>query len=55
MFRPVLAGLWQHRDLLDDTFTFRDLLDAHELLDVRLENDRRINAWKAAQQKPHGS
>ena len=37
------AGLWQQHELWDGTYTFSDLLDAHELLDVRYENERRAN------------
>jgi hypothetical protein len=43
-FRPVLAGLWRHAELFDGTYTLEDLFDAHELLDVREENDRRMKA-----------
>ena len=38
----MLAGIWAHKDLIGDVFTFDDLLDVHELLDVKAENERRL-------------
>lgn len=46
--RPVMAGLWRHKDVIRDVFTVDDLLDAHEMLDLRNENERR--AREAAEQ-----
>lgn len=46
MYGPVMAGFWSHKDLVEDVFTFEDLLDATEMLQVRAENDFR--AAKAA-------
>ena len=39
----MLGGLWTHRDIVDDIFTLDDLLDAHEILQVRNENQFRAN------------
>jgi len=36
-----VAGFWSHRDLIEDVFTLDDLLDAHEILQVRAENEWR--------------
>jgi hypothetical protein len=44
-----MAGFWTHRDIIDCVFTLDDLLDAHEILQVRQENERR--AHDAAQQR----
>jgi hypothetical protein len=41
LFRPVFAGLWTHADIAKDTFSFVDLIDAHEFLDVQTENKAR--------------
>jgi hypothetical protein len=41
--------LWSHRDLVAETFSFEDLLDAHELLDYKAENERRIELFKQEQ------
>ena len=49
LFRPVVAGIWTHREAIDGTFTFADLLDAHEMLDVKAANEMRYHAWKQAQ------
>lgn len=40
----MAAGLWQQHQLSDGTYTFEDLVDVHELLDVRAENERRVRA-----------
>ncbi|MDY6148958.1 MAG: hypothetical protein SPI35_08090 [Porphyromonas sp.] len=40
-FAPVAAGLWRQHELSDGTYDFDDLLDAHEMLEVRAEN-----AWR---------
>lgn len=44
-----MAGFWSHRDLVDGVFTLDDLLDAHEMLEVKHENERR--AYEAAKQR----
>ncbi|MFC3768360.1 DUF6889 family protein [Paenibacillus sp. GCM10012303] len=49
VYAPVIAGFWTHRDLIDGVFTLDDLLDAHEMLEVRHENERR--AYEAARQR----
>jgi hypothetical protein len=41
-----MAGLWKQREAWDGTYTFNDLLDIHEALDVRDENERRARAAK---------
>lgn len=41
LFTPVLAGIWRQHELWDGTYSLEDLLDAHELLAVRQENERR--------------
>ncbi len=41
LFAPVAAGLWRQRELYDGTYTFSDLADAHELMQVQAENARR--------------
>ncbi|WP_441509249.1 DUF6889 family protein [Bosea sp. 2YAB26] len=44
-----MAGFWSHRDVVDGVFTLDDLLDAHEILEVKYENSER--AREAAQQR----
>lgn len=44
----MAAGLWTHREAIGDAFTFEDLLDAHELLDVREQNEADYRKWQAA-------
>jgi hypothetical protein len=47
----MLAGIWSHRETIDGvTFTFADLLDAHEILDVRERNEAEYRAWRKAQE-----
>jgi hypothetical protein len=49
LFRPVFAGIWTHAQAIDGSFSFLDLLDAWELLDVRAENEAR--ARESAEQQ----
>ncbi|EHL08975.1 hypothetical protein HMPREF0322_00398 [Desulfitobacterium hafniense DP7] len=37
-----MAGVWRQHEVWDGTYTFSDLLDAHEWLMVKAENERRI-------------
>ena len=41
--------MWSQRELFDGTYTFRDLLDMHEFLDIREENTRRQQEWAKRQ------
>lgn len=41
LFTPVVAGMWQQHEAWDGTYTLGDLLDAHEMIAVRNENERR--------------
>ena len=36
-----MNGVWQQHELWDGTYTLSDLLDIHEMLAVRQENERR--------------
>jgi hypothetical protein len=49
VFRPVIAGMWTHRDLVERRFTFADLLVAHEILDVKARNDHDFREWQLSQ------
>lgn len=44
LFAPVDAGLWRQHELWDGTYALSDLLDAHEMMAVRYENERRMAA-----------
>ena len=50
LWRPVAAGVWTHRDIVEGVFTFRDLCDVHEYLDVKEKNQADFRAWRAAQE-----
>jgi hypothetical protein len=41
-----MAGMWRQRELSDGTYDFSDLLDAHEFLDTREENERLYWEWR---------
>lgn len=43
LFAPVEAGLWRQHELWDGTYALSDLLDAHEMLLIRFENERRLS------------
>lgn len=38
---PVVAGMWRQHETWDGTYTFDDLLDAHEVLMVQEKNKQR--------------
>lgn len=44
--RPVMDGMWKLHETFDGTYTIDDLLDAHEILDVRDENEARAHRWR---------
>jgi len=46
----VLAGVWTHRDIVEGIFTFQDLCEAHEYLDVKEKNEADFRAWRAAKE-----
>lgn len=50
-FRPVIAGLWQHKDLIEGFYTLDDLLDIHEVMDLKEENQQRGRAWAEQHRK----
>jgi len=41
--RPVLAGCCKYESLLDGSLSIDDLADLNDALDVRSENEGRIN------------
>ncbi|WP_157261499.1 DUF6889 family protein [Paenibacillus sp. A3] len=49
VYAPVMTGIWQQHQVWDGTYTLDDLLDAHEMLEVRYENERR--AYEAAERR----
>lgn len=42
LFAPVAQGLWRQHELWDGTYTLGDLMDIHEMLALRSENERRM-------------
>lgn len=42
--------MWQQHQVKDGTYTFADLLIAHEILDVKEANDRAFADWQQSQQ-----
>ena len=38
--------MWRQHETWDGTYSLEDLLDAHEMLAVRAENERRAEAQK---------
>ena len=36
--------MWQQHQVWDGTYTLDDLLDAHEIMDVKIENQERARA-----------
>ncbi|WP_370871607.1 DUF6889 family protein [Pectinatus haikarae] len=48
IYAPVTAGIWKQHELWDGTYTFKDLLDAHEMMMVKAENQRREEEYQAS-------
>lgn len=46
LLRPVLAGLCRFESLTDGTLSLADVADLNEALDVRAENEARLNDWR---------
>ena len=48
-----MAGMWTHKDLIEDVFSFDDLLDALEIIHIKSENEKRAEkaAERAAKQR----
>ncbi len=44
----MIAGLWRQHETWDGTYTLSDLLDAHEMMAVKAENERRFEEWREA-------
>lgn len=44
-YAPVFTGDWQQHQVWDGTYTFKDLLDWHEMAQVKAENMRRAKEW----------
>ena len=38
---PVINGMWKQHETFDGTYSFIDLLDAHEIMAVKHENQKR--------------
>jgi hypothetical protein len=41
LFAPVIRGYWKQAELKDGTYTYLDLLDIIEMIQVENENNRR--------------
>jgi len=46
--QPVLAGYWKHHEIWDGTYSFQDLIDITELMEVKNENERRWQEYQRA-------
>lgn len=40
-----MAGMWRQHEVWDGTYTIDDLLDAHEMLLVKGENEERMKEY----------
>jgi hypothetical protein len=38
-----MAGMWTQKEVWDGTYVIDDLLDAHEMLMVKAQNERRMH------------
>lgn len=53
LFAPVVAGIWRQHELWDGTYSLEDLLDAHEMMVVKGENERRHQEMLDLQRGTH--
>jgi len=44
-YAPVMAGDWKQHEVYDGTYKFSDLLDWHEMRQVKLENEERMKEY----------
>jgi len=44
-YAPVVAEMWKQHELWDGTYNLDDLLDAHEILDSKFENQIRAREY----------
>jgi hypothetical protein len=51
LYRPVIAGIWQQHQATDGTYSFIDLLTAHEMLDVKEANEANYKDWLRRQEQ----
>lgn len=54
LFRPVVEGLWTHREITSGTMSFGDLMDAHEILDVKARRQAEWQAYQKLMEDVHG-
>lgn len=45
LWRPVAAGVWRHHEIFDGTYDIGDLLDIHEMLEIKEKNERRYREY----------
>lgn len=50
LWRPIAAGLWRQCEAMNGTYDIQDLADVLEFLDVKEENERRFNEWRASKE-----
>ena len=46
-----MNGMWKQCEVFDGTYNVEDLLDVHEMLRVKLENDKRLRDYQDLQQR----
>lgn len=45
-YAPVMSGDWKQKEVWDGSYTFRDLLDWHEMNRVKQINQRRYEEFQ---------
>ena len=51
LYAPVGDGMWRQHEVWDGTYTLGDLLDAHEMMAVRNENEQRAREAEERESK----
>lgn len=53
-YAPVMMGAWQQHQVWDGTYTYDDLLDWHEMQNVKNENERRLKEYYQQTEQMNG-
>ncbi len=53
-YAPVIAGMWKQHEVFDGTYTFDDLLDAHEIIATKAINEQRAAQYAQQQKEARG-
>jgi cytochrome c-type biogenesis protein CcmH/NrfG len=50
-YAPVMTGAWQQHEVWDGTYNYDDLLDWHEMNEVKQRNEKLIHEYQQSLQE----